>query len=166
MGVKGPRVRIPAPRPSVRSGPLANTIQPTCLPVGISLERRGNLAGKVGVKWVGEGLPPLEVVRMRTVRGSLRLIEGGGARGRKSPLEAGYEHFRLDRMGNRASPNTLIWYDDMIRPFLAWADEEGVRRFEDLGVERLRHYRALVASRPRRPGGHYRGLASSTPIRR
>lgn len=35
----------------------------------------------------------------------------------------------------------------MVRPFLAWAVDEGVRRFDDLGVERLRHYRALLASR-------------------
>ncbi len=41
-------------------------------------------------------------------------------------------------MGNRASPNTLAHYDYMIWPFLVWAEGEGVRRFEDLKVERLR----------------------------
>ena len=56
---------------------------------------------------------------MASVKGSLRVVDGGGAPTRKSPLEAGYEHFRLDRMGNRASPNTLVHYDYMIRPFLA-----------------------------------------------
>lgn len=96
---------------------------------------------------------------MASVKGSLRVVDGVGARGRKSPLEAGYQHFRLDRMGNRASPNTLIWYDHMIRPFLVWADDEGVRRFEDLGVEKLRHYRALVATRTAPSGKQLEGTS-------
>jgi integrase len=40
----------------------------------------------------------------------------------------------------------------MVRPFLAWSVEERIRRFEELCVDRLRHYRALVASRPTRLG--------------
>jgi integrase/recombinase XerD len=84
---------------------------------------------------------------MAGVKPDLKVV-GGSSAAAKSPLEAVYEHFRLDRMGNRVSPNTLSHYDHMVRPFLAWAAEEGVRRFEDLKVERLRHYRALVAARP------------------
>ena len=79
---------------------------------------------------------------MDRVKPALKVVDGKPSAG-KRPLEAAYEHFRLDRMGNRASPNTLAHYDAMVRPFLAWAVEEGVRRFEDLGVEQLRHYRAL-----------------------
>lgn len=87
---------------------------------------------------------------MAGVRPDPKVVGGGVASGAgaRAPLEVVYEHFRLDRMGNRVSPNTLSHYDHMIRPFLAWAAEEEVRRFEDLKVERLRHYRALVASRP------------------
>jgi hypothetical protein len=43
-------------------------------------------------------------------------------------------------------------YDAMTRPFLAWTVEEGIRRFEELRVGRLRHYRALVATRQTRLG--------------
>jgi hypothetical protein len=84
---------------------------------------------------------------MNRVKPALKVVDGKPSAG-KTPLEAAYEHFRLDRMGNRASPNTLAHYDAMLRPFLAWAIEEGVRRFEDLGVERLGH----AVGRPPRHG--------------
>jgi site-specific recombinase XerD len=89
---------------------------------------------------------------MGNVRPVLKVVEGSAAEVGKTALEAAYEHFRLDRMGNRTSPNTLDHYDAMVRPFLAWSVEERIRRFEDLGVDRLRHYRALLATRPTRLG--------------
>jgi site-specific recombinase XerD len=89
---------------------------------------------------------------MGDVKPVLTVVEGRAPAAGKTPLAAAYEHFRLDRMGNRASTNTLEHYDAMVRPFLAWTVEEGIRRFEELGVDRVRHYRALVATRQTRLG--------------
>jgi hypothetical protein len=61
------------------------------------------------------------------VKGSLRVVDGGGTPARKSPLEAGYEHFRLNRMGNRASPNTLVALDRQ-RILRGWTRGELARR--------------------------------------
>jgi len=44
---------------------------------------------------------------MGDVKPVLKVVEGRAPAAGKTPLEAAYEHFRLDRMGNRASTNTL-----------------------------------------------------------
>src|SRR3989475_12093707 len=77
---------------------------------------------------------------------------------------SGYEHFRLDRQGQLLSPKTLIYYDETVLPFLRWLAAEGVRRFEEGDVGRVRTYRAFLATKmgkwgrplaPKRtPGAH------------
>jgi site-specific recombinase XerD len=94
----------------------------------------------------------MEAGTMGDVKPVLKVVGGKAAAVGRTPLEAAYEHFRLDRMGNRASTNTLEHYDAMTRPFLAWTVEEGIRRFEELRVDRLGHYRAPVATRETRFG--------------
>jgi integrase len=103
--------------------------------------------------WGGGGPATLEVGIMGHVNRGLRVVEGGAAvRPRRWPLEAAYEHFRLERQGNLLSQSTLDLYDNMVLPFLAWAGEEGAGRFEELDVARLRIYRARLASEPGRRG--------------
>jgi integrase/recombinase XerD len=105
-----------------------------------------------GAKWVEASLGLFGQRTMSLVKPALKVVESAARNLAPTPLEAAYEHFRLDRMGNRVSPATLAHYDAMIKPFLAWAVEQEVRRFEDLKAERLRHYRALVATRRTRAG--------------
>jgi hypothetical protein len=76
----------------------------------------------------------MEAGTMGDVKPVLKVVGGKAAAVGRTPLEAAYEHFRLDRIGNRAAPNTLEHYDAMTRPFLAWTVEEGIRRFEELRV--------------------------------
>jgi hypothetical protein len=66
---------------------------------------------------------------------------------RQPPLVVGYEHFRLDRQGQLLSPKTLIYYDETVLPFLRWLAAEGVRRFEEVDVGRVRTYRAFLATK-------------------
>src|SRR5207249_7479605 len=84
---------------------------------------------------------------MSRVRPPMTVLQGGGADRRRSPVEAAYEHFRLERQGNLVSAATLQHYDDMVLPFLAWADEAGAHRFEDLNVAVLWAYRAELSTR-------------------
>jgi hypothetical protein len=69
---------------------------------------------------------------------------------RQPPIQAGYEHFRLEREGALVSRATLEFYDTMVLPFLAWLDGEGVQRFDHLDVTHARVDWRL-ASTP----GHY-----------
>jgi len=57
---------------------------------------------------------------------------------RQPPLVVGYEHFRLDRQGQLLSPKTLSYYDETVLPFLRWLEAEGVRRFDEVDVGRVR----------------------------
>jgi hypothetical protein len=56
---------------------------------------------------------------MGNVRPVLKVLDGRVVEVGKTPLEAAYEHFRLDRMSNRTSTNTLDHYDAMVQPLLA-----------------------------------------------
>jgi hypothetical protein len=78
---------------------------------------------------------------------------------RQPPIRAAYEHFRLERQGALVSRSTLDFYDAMVVPFLTWLDGEGVERFEHMGVEHARLYRARMASTP---GRHGRTLSPDT----
>ncbi len=73
-------------------------------------------------------------------------------RRRQPPIRAAYEHFRLERQGALVSRSTLDFYDAMVVPFLSWLDGEGVERFEHMGVDHARLYRARLASTPGRHG--------------
>jgi transaldolase/fructose-6-phosphate aldolase-like protein len=50
------------------------------------------------------------------------------------------------------SPRLVLYYDEMVRPFLRWLDGKGVRRFDDLNVGLMRTYRAQLAARPSQYG--------------
>jgi len=78
---------------------------------------------------------------------------------RQPPLVVGYEHFRLDRQGQLLSPKTLIYYDETVLPFLRWLEAEGVRRFDEVDVGRVRTFRAHLAARI---GKYGRPLAPKT----
>jgi hypothetical protein len=54
----------------------------------------------------------------------LRVITGLAAAPPHSALEAAYQHFRLERQGNRVSASTLEHYDWLVRPFLRWLAAE------------------------------------------
>ena len=71
------------------------------------------MPGKAGAKRPERWPPPLEVGSMNRVKPALEVVDGKPSAG-KMPLEAAYEHFRLDRMGNRAAPSTLAHYDPMV----------------------------------------------------
>lgn len=73
-------------------------------------------------------------------------------RRRQPPIRAAYEHFRLERQGVLVSRSTLEFYDAMVVPFLTWLDGEGVERFEHMGVEHARLYKARMASTAGRHG--------------
>ena len=91
---------------------------------------------------------------MRLVRPTISVLEAVWASGVRSPLEAAYDHFRLERQGDLVSPATLEHYDAMVVPFLTWIMEAaGVRRFEDLDVGLVRAYRAELATRPGKKHG-------------
>ena len=81
------------------------------------------------------------------------------ARRRQPPIRAAYEHFRLERQGALVSRATLDFYDGMVLPFLTWLDGEGVERFEHMGVDHARLYRARLATTP---GRHGRTLSPDT----
>jgi site-specific recombinase XerD len=89
---------------------------------------------------------------MSRVRAPMSVLQGGATDRRWSPVEAAYEHFRLERQGNLVSVATLQNYDDMVLPFLAWAEEAGAHRFEDLNIAVLRAYRAELSTRIGRHG--------------
>ena len=78
---------------------------------------------------------------------------------RQPPLVVGYEHFRLERQGALLSPKTLIYYDETVLPFLRWLEAEGVRRFDEVDVGRVRIFRAHLAARV---GKYGRPLAPKT----
>ena len=82
---------------------------------------------------------------------------------RQPPLVVGYEHFRLDRQGQLLSPRTLIYYDETVLPFLRWLEAEGVRRFDEVDVGRVRIYRAFLATKM---GKRRRPLAPKTILSR
>ena len=65
---------------------------------------------------------------MSRVRAPMTVLQGGARERRRSPVQAAYEHFRLERQGNLVSSTTLQHYDDMVVPFLAWADDAGAHR--------------------------------------
>jgi site-specific recombinase XerD len=92
-------------------------------------------------------------------RGEGAVVEAAGRFRGVAAIEAGYQHFRLERQGALLAPNTLLWYDRMVLPFLAWLGSQDVRRFEDLDAGIVRSYLAGLASRP---GGHGRPLAPKT----
>lgn len=91
---------------------------------------------------------------MVNVKDRVRVGAGGGPSPsrRHSPIESGYQHFRLERQGALLADKTLLYYDEMVRPFLRWLDGEGVRRFDDLNVGLVRTYRAQLAARPSQYG--------------
>jgi hypothetical protein len=106
------------------------------------------------------GVATLEVANMGNVRrGKGAVVEAAGRFRGVAAIEAGYQHFRLERQGALLAQNTLLWYDRMVLPFLAWLGQQDVRRFEDLDAGIVRSYRAGLASRP---GGHGRPLAPKT----
>ena len=74
------------------------------------------------------------------------------ARPHQQPIRTAYEHFRLERQGAPMSRSTLDSYDAMVLPYLMCLDGEGVERFEHMGVEHARLYRALLAHTPGRHG--------------
>lgn len=53
----------------------------------------------------------------------MRVIQGTAERHRQSPIEAAYDHFRLDRQGNLVSANTLQHYHYLVGPFFGWLRE-------------------------------------------
>jgi len=44
---------------------------------------------------------------MQLVRRSISVLEGGAGKRVQSPLDAAYDHFRLERQGDLVSPATL-----------------------------------------------------------
>ncbi len=60
---------------------------------------------------------------MRLVRPTISVLEGGVGKRVRSPLEAAYDHFRLERQGDLVSPATLEHYDAMVVPLLTWVME-------------------------------------------
>jgi integrase len=100
---------------------------------------------------------------MGAVKQAVRVVNDGGAFvvpvRRQPPLVVGYEHFRLERQGALLSPKTLHYYDETILPFLPWLESDGVRRFEDCDVGRVRAFRAYLTTRV---GKHGRPLAPKT----
>jgi len=82
---------------------------------------------------------------MPGMRPSVTVLEGGSRTA--SPLEAAYDHFRLVLQGDLVSDRTLDHYDDMVQPFLTWAADAGVRRFEDMPSVVVERYRAELAAR-------------------
>jgi hypothetical protein len=92
-------------------------------------------------------------------RGKGAVVEAAGRFRGVAVIEAGYQHFRLERQGALLAPNTLLGYDRMVLPFLAWLGSQDVRRFEDLDAGIVRSYWAGLASRP---GGHGRPPAPKT----
>ena len=79
----------------------------------------------------------------------MRVIHGGEQGPRRTALEDAYDHFRLERQGNRVSPKTLKAYDYHLGLFFAWLHRErpAIRRFPDLAVDDLRAFRAEQATR-------------------
>ena len=65
-------------------------------------------------------------------RGTGAVVEAAGRFRGVPAIEAGYQHFRLERQGALLAPNTLLWYDRMVLPFLAWLGQQDARLFEDL----------------------------------
>jgi hypothetical protein len=49
---------------------------------------------------------------------TIRVISGAAEARVRSNVEAAYDHFRLERQGDLASPATLEHYDYMVGPFL------------------------------------------------
>jgi integrase len=99
---------------------------------------------------------------MGVVKHSVRVVSDSGFAvpvRRQPPLIIGYEHFRLDRQGQLLSPKTLIYYDETVLPFLRWLEAEGVRRFDEVEVGRVRTFRAHLAARV---GKYGRPLAPKT----
>jgi site-specific recombinase XerD len=92
-------------------------------------------------------------MEVRRMGPRMRVLEGGWERG-QSPLEAAYDHFRLELRGNLVSKNTLEHYDYLARPLFDWLELErpDVRSFETLGVEVVRAYRAALTERHRPDG--------------
>jgi integrase/recombinase XerD len=84
----------------------------------------------------------------------MRVIQGAAEARSRSGVEAAYEHFRLERQGDLASPATLVHYDYMAGPIIRWLEAEHpeVRRIEDLNVSVVREYRAMLAAGRRRDG--------------
>jgi integrase len=84
----------------------------------------------------------------------MRVITGAAEARARSGVEAAYDHFRLERQGDLASPATLEHYDYMVGPFLRWLEAEHpeVRRIDDLDVLAVRQYRAALAVGRRRAG--------------
>ena len=79
--------------------------------------------------------------------------------GRRSQIEAAYDHFRIDRQSSLVSPSTLRFYDHMARPFLAWLREETCLDFEELTVDHVRRFRVYQSQRP---GKHGQAMAART----
>ncbi len=84
----------------------------------------------------------------------MRVITGAAEARVRSGVEAAYDHFRLERQGDLASPRTLEHYDYMFGQFLRWLEAERpqVRRVEDLDVAVVRAYRAGLAVSKKRTG--------------
>jgi site-specific recombinase XerD len=98
---------------------------------------------------------------MRLMKPTMSVLEGGAGKRVRAPLEAAYDHFRLERQGDFVSPATLEHYDAIVVPFLAWVTEAAdVRRFDDLDVGLVRAYRVELATRPGKK--HRRPLQART----
>ncbi|HZU17847.1 MAG TPA: hypothetical protein VFD01_14755 [Candidatus Dormibacteraeota bacterium] len=100
---------------------------------------------------------------MSPMRSQLTVLSGGAVRAAppRSQLETAYQHFRLEREGNLASASTLGNDDALLKPFLAWAQARGLRRFSDLDIGTMRVYRAQEAVRI---GKHGRKLRPHTVL--
>jgi integrase len=92
------------------------------------------------------------MARVQRVQGRQTVTASAPAGRRRSPIRAAYEEYRLDRQGELVSQKTLDFYDWHVLPFLGWLEGEGVQRFDHLGVEHARAYRAQLASTPGRHG--------------
>jgi integrase/recombinase XerD len=84
----------------------------------------------------------------------MRVLYGTAEARVRSGVEAAYDHFRLERQGDLASPRTLEHYDYMFGRFLRWLETERpeVRRVDDLDVAVVRAYRAGLAVSKKRDG--------------
>src|SRR6202521_3771639 len=108
------------------------------------------------------GLPITREAKMGAVKHSVRVVNESGFAvpvRRQPPLVVGYAHFRLDRQGQLLSPKTVVYYDEKGLPFLRWLEAEGVRRFDEVDVGRVRTFRANLAARM---GKYGRPLAPKT----
>ncbi len=130
---------------------ITSSLEPTGNCSGVVRQRVGNPPGRCRVKWVWGWSCHMEDRKMQR---QMRVINGTAAARRRSGVESVYDHFRLERQGELASPRALEHYDYMFGEFLRWLEAErpDVRRVEDLDVSAVRAYRAALAVTKKRDG--------------